>query len=203
MPISPWYCKPEREFNFSSCSEWKKFLKRFSGSTKECATEDRTLNHNLVNISFFKIDELGLVGKCVKHSFRIYMRCYLQFCIKKKLRPVNKNLSKVHFFHILSTHAKGLMAINFKIRPLLLFSLFRVTRARSFFRKQQKKKKNSCVEINRACDRIAPVWRRLHAKFSGRSPHRPYKYNVMWIYTVLHAGELVAAVPRPRPASHA
>ena len=54
---------------FSSCSEWNKFLKRFSGSMKECATEDHTLNHNLVNISFFKIDELelGLVGKYVEH----------------------------------------------------------------------------------------------------------------------------------------
>ena len=80
----------------------------FSGSTKECATEDQTLNHNLVNISFFQTDELGLVGKCGKHFFRIYMGCYLQFCITKKLRPVNKNLSKVHFFHILSAHAKGL-----------------------------------------------------------------------------------------------
>ena len=104
MPISPWYCIPEREFNYSSCSEWNKLLKRFSG----CAAEDQTLNHNLVNISFFKIDELGLVGKCVKRSFRIYMGCYLQFCITKKLRPVNKNLSKEHFFHILSPHAKGL-----------------------------------------------------------------------------------------------
>ena len=36
--------------------------------------------------------------------------CYLQFCITKKLRPVNNNLSKVHFFHILSAHAKGLTA---------------------------------------------------------------------------------------------
>ena len=80
----------------------------FFRSTKECATEDQTLNHNLVNNSFFKIDELGFVGKCVKHSIRIYMGCYLQFCITKKLRPVNKNLSKVHFFHILSAHAKGL-----------------------------------------------------------------------------------------------
>ena len=35
--------------------------------------QDQILNHNLVNISFFKIDELGLVGKCVKHSSRIYM----------------------------------------------------------------------------------------------------------------------------------
>ena len=112
MPISPWYCKPEREFNFSSCFEWNKFLKRFSGSTKECATEDQILNHDLVNISFFKIDELGLVGTWVKHSFRIYMGCYLQFWITKKLRPVNKNLSKVHFFHILSAHAKGLIAID-------------------------------------------------------------------------------------------
>ena len=34
----------------TSCSEWNKFLKRFSWSTKECATEDQTLNHNLVNI---------------------------------------------------------------------------------------------------------------------------------------------------------
>ena len=106
--LFPLYCKPEREFNFSSCSEWNKFLKRFSGSTKVCVTEDQTLNHNLVNISFFKIDELGLIGKCVKHSFIIYMGCYLQFCITKKLRPGNKNLSKVHFFHILSAHAKGL-----------------------------------------------------------------------------------------------
>ena len=38
----------------------------------------------------------------------IYMGCYLQFCITKKLRPVNKNLSKVHFFHILSAYAKEL-----------------------------------------------------------------------------------------------
>ena len=112
MPISPRYCKPEREFNFSSCSEWNKFLKRFSGSTKECAMADQTLNHNLVNISFFKIDESGLVGKCVKHSFRVFMGCHLQFCITKKLRLVNKNLSKVHFFHILSAHAKGLKAIS-------------------------------------------------------------------------------------------
>ena len=65
------------------------------------------LNHNLVNISFFKLDELGLVGNCVDHSFRIYMGCCLQFGITKKLRPVNKNSSKVHFFHILSAHAKG------------------------------------------------------------------------------------------------
>ena len=108
MPISPWYCKPEEEFNFSSCSEWNKFLKRFSGSTKECATEDQTLKHDLVNISFVKIAELGFVGKCVKHSFRIYMGCCMQICTTKKLRPVNKNLSKVHFFHILSVHAKGL-----------------------------------------------------------------------------------------------
>ena len=57
---------------FSNCSEWNKFLKPFSGSTKECATKDQILNHNLVNISFFKLDELDLVGKCVEHSFRIY-----------------------------------------------------------------------------------------------------------------------------------
>ena len=79
---------------------------------KECATKYQILNHTLVNISFFKIDELGLVGKCVKHSFRIYMGCYLQFCITKKVRPVNKNLSKVHFFHILSAHAKGLSSMS-------------------------------------------------------------------------------------------
>ena len=81
----------------------------FFGSTKKCATEDQTLNYNLVNISFFKIDELGLAGKCVDHSFRIYMGCSLQFCITKKLRPVNKNSSKVHFLHILSAHTKGLI----------------------------------------------------------------------------------------------
>ena len=51
-------------------------------------------------MSFFKIDELCLVGKCVDHSFRIYMGCYLQCCITKKLRPVNQNSSKVHFLHI-------------------------------------------------------------------------------------------------------
>ena len=72
MPISHDIVNLKGNSTFSSCSEWKKFLKHFSGSTKECATEDQTLNHNLVNISFFKIDELGLVGKCVKHSFRIY-----------------------------------------------------------------------------------------------------------------------------------
>ena len=93
---------------FSSCSSWHRFLKRFSGSTKECATEDQTLNHNLVNILLLKIDELGLVGKCVEQSFRIYMGCCLQFCITKKLWPVNKNSSKVHLFHILGTHTKGL-----------------------------------------------------------------------------------------------
>ena len=108
MPISHDIVNLKGKSTLSSCSEWNKFLKRVSGSTKECATEAQTLNHNLVNISFFKIDELGLVGKCVKHAFRIYMGCYLQFCITKKLRSVNKNLSKVHFFHILSAHAKGL-----------------------------------------------------------------------------------------------
>ena len=112
MPISHDIVNLKGNSTFSSCSGWNKFLKRFSGSTKECATKDQTLNHNLVNISFFKIDELGLVGKCVKHSFRIYMGCYLQFCITKKLRPVNQNLSKVHFFHILSAHAKGLMMMK-------------------------------------------------------------------------------------------
>ena len=45
---------------FPSWSWWNKFLKRFSGSIKECATEDEPLNHNMVNISFFKIDELRL-----------------------------------------------------------------------------------------------------------------------------------------------
>ena len=109
MPISHDIVNLKGNSTFSSCSGWNKFLKRFSLSTKECASEDQTLNHNLVNISFFKIDELGLVGKCVKHSFRIYIGCYLQFCITKKLRPVNKNLSKVHFFLILSAHAKGLI----------------------------------------------------------------------------------------------
>ena len=111
MPISHDIVNLKGKSTLSSCSEWNKFLKRVSGSTKECATEAQTLNHNLVNISFFKIDELGLVGKCVKHAFRIYMGCYLQFCITKKLRSVNKNLSKVHFFHILSAHAKGLKAL--------------------------------------------------------------------------------------------
>ena len=108
MPISHDIVNLKRNSTFSSWSGWNKFLKRFSGSTKECATEDQILNHNLVNISFFKFNELGHVGKCVKHSFRIYMGCYLQFCITKKLWPINKNLSKLHFFHILSAHAKGL-----------------------------------------------------------------------------------------------
>ena len=112
MPISHDIVNLKGNSTFSNCFEWNKFLKRFSGSTKECATKDQILNHNLVNISFFKIDELGLVGKCVKHSFRIYIGCYLQFCITKKLRPVNKNLSKVHFFHILSAHVKGLKKIS-------------------------------------------------------------------------------------------
>ena len=84
MPISHDIVNLKGNSTFSSCSEWNKFLKRFSGSTKECATKDQTLNHNLVNISFFKINKLGLVGKCVKHFFRIYMGCYLQFCITKK-----------------------------------------------------------------------------------------------------------------------
>ena len=108
MPFSHDIVNLKGNSTVSSCSEWNKFLKRFSGSRKECATEYQTLNHNLVNISFFKIDELVLVGKCVKHSFRIYMGCFLQFCITKKLQQVNKNLSKVHFFHILNAHAKGL-----------------------------------------------------------------------------------------------
>ena len=47
---------------FSSCSYWNNFPKRFSGCTKESATEDQTLNHNLVNISFFNMNEFGLVG---------------------------------------------------------------------------------------------------------------------------------------------
>ena len=107
MPISHDIVNLKGNSTFSSCSEWNKFLKRFAGSTKECATEDQTLNHNLVNISFFKIDELGLVGKCVKHAFRIYMGCYLQFCITKKLRPVNKNLSKCTFSTYLARTRKG------------------------------------------------------------------------------------------------
>ena len=65
MAISHDIVNQERNSTFSSCSEWNKFLKRFLPSIKECATEDQTLNHNLVNISFFKIDEPGLVGKCV------------------------------------------------------------------------------------------------------------------------------------------
>ena len=111
MPISHDVVDLKGNSTFSSCSFWKKFLKRFSGYTKECATEDQTFNHNLLNILIFncKIDELGLVEKCVEHSFSLYMGCYLQFCITKKLRPVNKNSSKVHFFHILSAHAKGLI----------------------------------------------------------------------------------------------
>ena len=39
----------------------------------------------------------------------------------KKLRPVNKNLSKVHFFHILSAHAKGLnpnLSTRFVFNPI-------------------------------------------------------------------------------------
>ena len=75
MPISHDFVNLKGNSTFSSCSKWNKFLKRFSGSTKESATENQTLNQNLVNISFFKIDELGLGGKCVKHSFRIYMCC--------------------------------------------------------------------------------------------------------------------------------
>ena len=116
MPISHDIVNLKGNSTFSKCSEWNKFLKCFSGSTKECATEDQTLNHNLVNISFFKIDELGLFETCVKHSFRIYVGCSLHFCITKTLRPVNKNLSKVHFFHILSAHAKGLTTSFFFLR---------------------------------------------------------------------------------------
>ena len=78
-----------------------------SGSTKEGANEDQTLNNNLVNISFFQIDELYLVGKGGNHSFRIYMGCCLQCCITKKLRPVNKKLIKSALFTH-SAHAKGL-----------------------------------------------------------------------------------------------
>ena len=93
MPISPWYCKPEREFNFSSCFEWDKLLKRFSGSTKECATEDQTLNHNLVIISFFEIDELSRVRTCVKHFQNIYG---LLFAIlhHKKVTAIKQKLVK-------------------------------------------------------------------------------------------------------------
>ena len=61
MPISHDIVNLKGNSTFSNCSEWNKFLKRFSGSTKECATKDQILNHNLVNISFFKIDELGLL----------------------------------------------------------------------------------------------------------------------------------------------
>ena len=112
MPIFHDIVNLKGNSTFSNCSLWNKFLKRFLGSTKESATEDQTLNHNLVNISFFKIDKFGLVGKCVDHSFRIFMGCYLQFCIMKKLRPENKNLSKVDFFHTLSAHAKGLLKLG-------------------------------------------------------------------------------------------
>ena len=95
---------------FSSCSYWNRLLKLSRGSTKEHGTENLTLSHRLVNIPFFKTDKLGLVGKCTDHSFRIYTGCYFQFCITKKLRRVNKNLSKVNFFHIslLRPLAKGL-----------------------------------------------------------------------------------------------
>ena len=83
MPIFHDIVKLKGNSTFSSCSEWNKFLKRFSGSTKECATEDQTLSHNLVNISFFKIDEIGVVGKCVEYSFRISMVAICKFASQK------------------------------------------------------------------------------------------------------------------------
>ena len=70
-------------------------------------SEDLTLSHNLVNISFSKIDKLGLVGKCMDHSFRIYVGCNMQFCIIKKLRPVNRNSSKCTFSTYLERMRKG------------------------------------------------------------------------------------------------
>ena len=54
MPISHDIVNLKGHSTFSSCSEWNKFLKRFSWSTKECATEDQILNHYLVNISLLK-----------------------------------------------------------------------------------------------------------------------------------------------------
>ena len=89
-------------------------------SMKRYATEDQTLRHNLVNISFSKIDQLGLVGKCADHSFRKYMGCYLQFIITHfllflffylllcitKVTAANSWIG--HFFHIPTAHAKGL-----------------------------------------------------------------------------------------------
>ena len=83
MPISHDIANLKGNSTFSSCSGWNKFLKCFPGFTKECATEDQILNHKVINISFFKIDQIGLVGKCAEHSFRIYMGCYLQLCITK------------------------------------------------------------------------------------------------------------------------
>ena len=61
MPISHDILNLKGNSTFSRCSEWNKFLKRFSGSTKDGATEDRSLNqfNFLVNISFFKIEKLG------------------------------------------------------------------------------------------------------------------------------------------------
>ena len=97
MPISHDIVNLKGNSTFSSCSLWNKFLKRFSGSTKECVTEDQTLNHNLVNISFFKIDEFGLVGKCVDYSFRIY---WLLFAIlhHKKVTARKQKLVKSALF---------------------------------------------------------------------------------------------------------
>ena len=52
-------------------TKWRRLQKVVSYDnlhhTKECATEDQILPN---------FDELGLVGKCVKHSFRIYMGCF-------------------------------------------------------------------------------------------------------------------------------
>ena len=95
----PLYCKPEREFNF-----FKLFLVDqvpeafFSVHEGVCDRRPNLEPQYMVNISSFKI-ELGLVGKCVNHSFRIYMGCYLQFCITKSYGQKTKTRQSALFPH--------------------------------------------------------------------------------------------------------
>ena len=129
IPISHDFVNLKGNWTSSSCSLRNKLLRRFLGVHGGLCDRTPNLSQNLVNISLFNIDhdELGLVGKCGDHSFRLLLGCYFQFCNTKKLRPVNKNSLKVHFFHILRAHAKGLNLFlcppqAFKVVPYFPFS---------------------------------------------------------------------------------
>ena len=84
---------------------------------------DKTLNHNLVNISFVKIDELDLL-ESVWITLSEYMWVAIcSFASQKKVTASKHKLVNLHFFHMRSAHAKGLNTCRTGADTLVLQSV--------------------------------------------------------------------------------